>query len=448
MKIALFVHCFFPEHFYGTETYTLEVARNLQELGHEPVVVAGVFQGEPTREGLVTEYEYQGIPVVAVDKNHLPHQKVGETYYQAAMGPVLTGVLERLGPDIVHVTHLINHTAVLLEVVQALGIPAVATLTDFFGFCFNNKLEAADGSLCSGPSTSRLNCLACYLKARAGVPGRSRLERLGGRPRLAAWAARGLYLSKRLGKLDRPDYYHYIDDILQRPDVLAGLYRNYRAVIAPTRFLGQAYRENGLAVPMHTHHFGIDVARDRSKRPSEQGRIRFGYIGQIAPHKGTDVLVEAFSSLPGADAELYVYGPEDQDPRFMERLRRIADPGRVYFKGTFPKEEMAAVFDNIDFFVIPSLWYENSPLVLLYALATHTPVIVSDVAGLTEFVQDGVNGFAFEKGSVSALKGVMERILGAPDTALGMSESTRYEKTTRDMTREVLGVYDAVLEAG
>ena len=43
LKIALFVHCFFPAHFFGTETYTLDLARNLRLLGHEPVVVAGYF---------------------------------------------------------------------------------------------------------------------------------------------------------------------------------------------------------------------------------------------------------------------------------------------------------------------------------------------------------------------------------------------------------------------
>ncbi len=45
LRVALFVHCFFPKHFYGTETYTLQVAENLRAMGHEPVVVSAVFQG-------------------------------------------------------------------------------------------------------------------------------------------------------------------------------------------------------------------------------------------------------------------------------------------------------------------------------------------------------------------------------------------------------------------
>ena len=76
MRVALFVHCFFPEHFYGTETYTYELARNLKAMGHEPTVVSAVFQGEPPREALVTRYEFKAIPVVfdrmQIDDKPLP----------------------------------------------------------------------------------------------------------------------------------------------------------------------------------------------------------------------------------------------------------------------------------------------------------------------------------------------------------------------------------------
>ena len=165
LKVALFVHCFFPDHFYGTETYTLELARNLKQLGHDVTVVAGVFQGEPKLEAAITRYTFSGIDVIAFDKNYLPHARISETYYQEAARPYLRQILTDLKPDIVHVTHLINHTAVLLDEVRDANVPVVATLTDFFGFCFNNKLERADGRLCAGPNALRSNCVACFLKA-------------------------------------------------------------------------------------------------------------------------------------------------------------------------------------------------------------------------------------------------------------------------------------------
>jgi len=100
----------------------------------------------------------------------------------------------------------------------------------------------------------------------------------------------------------------------------------------------------------------------------------------------------------------------------------MANGSAVSFLGTFPKEKIANVLAELDFLVIPSTWYENSPLVLLSALASHTPVIVSDVAGMTEFVEEGKNGFAFKMGNVDELERVFRRILNDPAAARRMSK--------------------------
>ena len=76
MKIALFVHCFFPTHFYGTETYTLQVATQLRSMGHDPVVVSAAFPGEPRRERAVTTYRYDGLRVYCIDKNYILQHRV------------------------------------------------------------------------------------------------------------------------------------------------------------------------------------------------------------------------------------------------------------------------------------------------------------------------------------------------------------------------------------
>jgi len=117
----------------------------------------------------------------------------------------------------------------------------------------------------------------------------------------------------------------------------------------------------------------------------------------------------------------------------------------VFFRGTFPAEQMRQVLDEMDFLVIPSTWYENSPLVLLHALASHTPVIVSNVEGLTEFLDQGKNGYAFARGSVDDLERVMRQILAAPEFSRQLSLTTNYPKTTMSMTEEVVKIYDSVV---
>jgi glycosyltransferase involved in cell wall biosynthesis len=444
MKIAIFVHCFFPEHFYGTETYTLNIATNLSKLGHSVTVVAGTFYGEPSRGEALSSYIYNGVEVMVIDKNFFPNRRVRDTYVQPEMSEVLRSVLTKLQPDVIHVTHLINHTAVLLSLAHEMHIPTVATLTDFFGFCFTNKLEDARGLLCSGPSRDRSNCVACYLK----VAGTAKTTHP-----LLAWLRRRLPLSllsrlfvlaARFNILPAKELVHVVKDLQDRPDLLREHYNcTYNVVVAPTAFLAKAYRANGLQVPIRTHWFGVDIQRSTKPARVAGAPLRFGYIGQLAEHKGVDLLLEAYQHLQPSTAEVMIYGPLDQDPAYASRLQDMAGP-QVQFCTTFPPEEMGAVMGALDVLVIPSRWYENSPLVLLYALATHTPVIVARVEGLTEFLEEGVNGFSFERGSCADLVRVLQRFIFDTTLAARLSGTTHYERTTAVMAAELEEVYQEV----
>jgi glycosyltransferase involved in cell wall biosynthesis len=126
----------------------------------------------------------------------------------------------------------------------------------------------------------------------------------------------------------------------------------------------------------------------------------------------------------------------------MNNLRTLATDYDVQFRGTFPKESMAGVLQDIDLLVIPSRWYENSPLVLLNALATHTPVLVSNVSGMTEFVQEGINGRVFERGSVDDLFKQLEDMVTYPEKNLYLlAKTTSFQRGTSEMANETLSLY-------
>jgi len=433
MKIAIFVHCFFPSHFYGTERYTFDLARNLLELGHEVSVVSAIFPGEAPSGEFVSYYKYEAVPVYCIDKNRLPHTRLKDTYYQPEMKSVHKELLLKLRPDLVHVAHLINHTGVLLEVLSELKIPVVTTMTDFFGFCLNNKLEAANESLCRGPNALRTNCLRCYSKAVGHkFPG-------------YVFHAFARYLLSRVPGFTHGGLAGSVLDVTRRPDILWACYQYYSAAIAPTKFLRDAYIRNGFLLPIHEIRFGVDISRAPKPLRDPRSPVRFGFVGQLAPHKGPDILIQAFRELPSGRAELDIFGSEEQDPRYMSQLRASAQNLKIHFRGTFPPESMAEILSPLDFLVIPSRWYENSPLVLLNALATHTPVIISDVEGMTEFVTEGRNGFTFRRGNVSSLATVLREITEDPARARRMIETTEYTRTTRVMTQNVLDVYQSVL---
>jgi len=441
MRVAFFVHCFFPAHYFGTETYTLELARHYREMGVDARVVTAIFPGEPPAPDLVTHYDFEGIPVTCIDKNRLPNTRVKDTYYQPDMRPILTQVLREIRPDVVHVTHLVNHTAALLEVVRELGIPTFASCTDFFGFCFNNRLEAADGSLCAGPAPDRSNCMACYVRDAGRQPNARALLRWGSHRYVVNWIADAANLARRFPPLRGGPVDGLLEDLAQRPDTLRYLYSTYREIVTATRFLRGAYERNGFSNPMRSIHFGVDI--DRREKPTRASGHRpvIGYIGQIARHKGVDILIDAFNRLPANSAELHIWGASDQEPHYVARLHASIDSAAVSFRGSFAKERMREVMDSIDLLVIPSRWYENSPLVLLNALATHTPVVVSDVEGMTEFLEPERNGYAFERGSVDDLERVLRALVRDRAALAALSATTSYERTPRIMAAETLAIY-------
>jgi glycosyltransferase involved in cell wall biosynthesis len=442
VKIALFVHCFFPRHYYGTEAYTLTLAKGLIAMGHEVTVVSATFQGEPRQARLVESYDWQGVPVLSIDKNAVPHGSVAETYAQPLMRWVHERILRFLRPDAVHVCHLINHTTALIDAARALEIPLFATLTDFFGFCLTNRLECAGGGLCAGPSASRANCIACHLKAAGGQAGASVASRLLARPAIRPAAAHLLALAGRVSPGLRVGTLRPAD-IVRRPAALRAALAGYREAIAPSSFLRDAYAANGFPAPLRLSHFGIDIDRAPKPPPADPKALRLGYIGQLAPHKGVDLLLGALRRAGSPHLALRIWGDEKQDAAYAARLRALAAGQKVSFEGTFMPERLAAVLAELDLLVIPSTWYENSPLILLQALATHTPVVVSDVQGLSEFVDPGRSGFTVARGEEGALAALLARLAATPGEVHAMTATTAYPRSAADMVRDVAAMYAA-----
>lgn len=451
-RIALFVHCFFPEHFYGTESYTLTLAERLRERGHEVTVVSAIPYGEapppeatPDPQAAWWRYRYRDLDVIAIDRNRQPARSLTETYLFPEAQEVTGRLLDELDPELVHVTHLIHHSASLLDLLAERGIPVVATLTDFFGFCYTNRLESVDSELCPGPNPDRSNCLACSLRAgnQAGAAGG--LHELASTPRRSRWLARALPILARLPGTNGARYRQLVESLRRRPDELRQRYQSYRGLIAPTRFLQSAYQTQGFP-PTRLQRFGVDVDRAPKPEVPKGTPLRIGFVGQMAPHKGVDLLVESCRGLPPATFRLDLWGPNSDHDPFVAKLRARAEGLPIHFRGTFPPDRMSAVMAPLDLLVIPSTWYENSPLVLLNALATHTPVLVSDVAGLTEFLEEGRGGWSFPRGNGAALARQLTELVADPERVRRESAGTNYPRDTRIMAADVERLYAEVLD--
>lgn len=451
LKILLPVHVFFPTHFYGTETYTLELARTLEKLGHETVILTATPYGEKGAGTLHSIYHYDNLTVHCLDLNLKPHSRFKDTYYRPDLYPILEEIVAHIKPDIAHVTHLINHSSTLLEVLRDAQVPMIATLTDFFGICFNNKLERYDAALCQGPNNRSTNCLCCYLRKVETFSNHPVLRPFIRNDVLLRMISQMLYYVIKLPGLQKSSLAGHVLDVTQRITTLRYLYSSYQYLVAPTDFLYEAYASNHFYPErLRKINFGInlDLVKEyqRPKRKTDS-KVRFGYIGQLTSHKGADLLIRAFLQLTGNNNFLVLYGPQDQDPMYMRELFSLASGSNgIEFRGTFPRKELARRLSEIDVLVIPSRWYENSPLVLLYSLATKTPVIVTDVKGMSEFVQDGFNGFTFKMNSVDQLTKTMQRIVDEPGMIEPLSENAAYTKDVLDHTQDICRLYDATVK--
>jgi glycosyltransferase involved in cell wall biosynthesis len=148
-----------------------------------------------------------------------------------------------------------------------------------------------------------------------------------------------------------------------------------------------------------------------------EGTVTFGFLGSVNPQKGLEVLISAFRESRSKSLRLVVRGNMQHFPSYAKRVRAFADVDpRINFMGPFAHDELAQVLSSIDVLVVPSVWYENTPFVVLEAFSVGRAVIASDLGGLSELVEDGVNGRTFKAGDPGALLEVLQEF--AEDSGL------------------------------
>ena len=113
------------------------------------------------------------------------------------------------------------------------------------------------------------------------------------------------------------------------------------------------------------------------------------------------------------DVTLSIHGAnlEIQDGEFKRTIATLLDEtkGKVSLIGKYQPEEQSQLMRNVDWVVVPSIWWENSPLVIQEAFLNQRPVICSNVGGMAEKVADGVNGLHFRVGDAMSLADTIRR---------------------------------------
>lgn len=364
----------------GRDVHFVAAATPDQRLAN-PGTVLQTIPGSHS-EYLVRIGQYDGF-------HHLQRDKI-------AVFSELGELLQTLRPDVVHLHHFIGFGTEILPFVRRCLPSAVVVLTihDYYFACHNDGIMVKVGSnrLCYRSSTDA--CHACFPQIPAG-----------------SFKLRELNLKHHLAAVDH--------------------------LVAPSIFMRDRLVDWGIdaaRVSMIRNGRDLGPTVPARKLRSDERRARFAVLGNVSPAKGQKVALQALRLLLDdgfRDVELAIHGaPQFQTDAFKAEIDSlVADcGGHARMLGGYEQHELPERMASADWIVVPSLWWENAPLVLDEAFHHGRPPICAAVGGMAERVRDGIDGLHFTVGDPRALADRLREALESQtlwDKLRGQAPATR-----------------------
>ncbi len=388
MKILMINKFFFIKG--GAERYFFELSDILRKHGHEVIPFAMKHpQNEPSEyEPYFADYiEYEGKSTVRKIASSL--SVLGRMIFFRQAQKSIEQLILDTKPDIAHL-HMIEHqlSPSILVTLKKYNIPVIQTVHQYKLVCPNYRLynmrtsqicEKCVNSHCLHPVFER-----CHMdSALAGVM-------IGLESQIHRWMK--IY-TKHI------DLFH-----------------------VPSRFMGSKLTEGGIPEEKIQHLFyTLDFEQFK---PHIQHKKYFLYYGRLAREKGILTLLKAVRKLNKPDIAFYIVG---DGPEMTVLKKYVEDNGlnQVYLTGYKGGDALKEMIDHCMAVVVPSEWYDNSPLVIYEALTKGKPVIVSQMGGMPELVQEGVNGYTFTCGDADGLAQKLKQILDDPEKTQQMGRQSR-----------------------
>ncbi len=367
----LFVNTFYPPRFVGGAEVSLRIlAETLAGSGHEPTVLA-LGDGRGRRTSVRGGVEVEEVDIRQLygidDAPGQPRPKKllwhAIDAFNPLMGATLRRVVDRVRPDLVHTHNVTGFSTAIWREVRRAGLPLVHTLHDHHLLCGPSTMFRR-GAPCRG------GCLDCRVHAW---------------PRRRLSSAVDAVVGVGRGVLER----HLSDRFFSRAAI--------RRVIP-----------NAVVLPL------------AAPPPAGAGALRLGFMGRLHPGKGLEALVGALAGWRPDRWTMRVAG--DGEPDHVRRLRDRCRGLPVRFDGPVPPDEF---FPAIDVLVVPSLWIEASPRVVVEAHAFGRPVLASARGGLPDLVEDGRTGLLFDPADPGSIRAAVGRFLDDPSLAGKMGAAAR-----------------------
>lgn len=220
---------------------------------------------------------------------------------------------------------------------------------------------------------------------------------------------------------------------------------NVDMMIAPSNFMIDKYRDNNFFNDTTCIKIPLGIDFERKKTIKDYDFIDFTYIGSLGKHKGVDTLINAFKQIDNDDIRLNLIGKGYDEEEFKQLA---GDDERIIFHGFVDNRNIKDYYKLSNVIIIPSICYDNSPLVIYESFTTATPVIGSNIGGIPELIDDGVNGYLFEAGDVNDLKDKLLKIIDNKKSLTQLEENAFEsipEKSLDIMTDKTIEAYRQLL---
>ena len=444
------IHDFLPRHRAGSELYAWRLAR-AQMARHHVTMLCADF--DPAREhGEVAWRMHDGVPVVEII-NNWRCESFEQTYRPPLIGARLHHALLTLRPDVLHVHNLLNLSFDLPACAAELGIPVVATLHDYTLVCASGgqRVHKDDQHVCVDIDTER--CARCFTESvfyenttfgslmNGHGPG-SLMSKAAvhARRMLPVLTARAAQVARRAGRLRVTRA-----DMDARMAAARRVFGGIDLFVSPSPSLARDFVRFGLPPDrLRVSDYGMP------QWPAAYGRtparpLRIGLVGTLVWHKGAHVLVDALRALAADSYRAAIFGSTDTFPVYAADVRARAAGLPIDFKGAFEPDRAAAIYRDIDVLVVPSLWPENSPLVIHEAFQAGVAVVGARTGGIPDLIEDDVSGLLFETGSSADLARRLRELIENPARVSALAAGAPRVKTTEQDAADWEDAYAEVI---
>ena len=205
------------------------------------------------------------------------------------------------------------------------------------------------------------------------------------------------------------------------------LYDKVDLYICPSEFYRKKLSESGFTnspIAAMRNPLPLDTVYESCEMPEDYVL----FFGRLSSEKGVGTLIAAAQKC-GCRLVILGTGPQEDELKALAKGMK-----NVEFKGFQTGKALTDYAKNARWVVLPSEWYENGPYSAMEAMAMGKPLVVSSNGGLPELVDDGVNGYIYEK-DADALAKCIEKMLQLPDD--------EYKKMARSSLEKAKAMFNA-----